>query len=215
VYCHPCPLAAMGPLPVPPTHARQTCAAVASRHSTSPPAPAQPWQRGRLKRPAAVLRQPLLSCFSVVAHRAGARVRGAAGRRHRNTFATCPSRDSPTVLRYSGCAAAPFTQLEQNRKNCWLRGSSKPFQYPPLRPMPHLRTCPGGHTKPAVKLQCRVRPWRPHSSSVAVLIQVAPSHAVLGGQVVRAHWPSAAVRVQLRRHLQGANTHERMVRQGA
>jgi hypothetical protein len=39
---------------------------------------AQPWQRGRLQRPAAVLRQPLLRCFSVVAYRAGARVRGAA-----------------------------------------------------------------------------------------------------------------------------------------
>jgi hypothetical protein len=42
------------------------------------PSLAQPWQRGRLQRPAAVLRQPLLSCFSVVAHRAGARVRDAA-----------------------------------------------------------------------------------------------------------------------------------------
>jgi hypothetical protein len=31
----------------------------------------------RLQRPAAVLRQTLLSCFSVVAHRAGARVRGS------------------------------------------------------------------------------------------------------------------------------------------
>jgi hypothetical protein len=54
-----------------------------SRGLTSPhfsvgPSLAQPWQRGRLQRPAAVLRQPLLSCFSVVAHRAGARVREAA-----------------------------------------------------------------------------------------------------------------------------------------
>jgi hypothetical protein len=48
----------------------------------SRPQPRAPWQRGRLQRSAAVLRQPLLSCFSVVAHRAGARVRGAA-RLHR------------------------------------------------------------------------------------------------------------------------------------
>jgi hypothetical protein len=61
-----------------PTYIRwPTPAAVASRHSTDPRF-AQPWQRGRLQRPAAVLRQPLLSCFSVVAHRAGARVREAA-----------------------------------------------------------------------------------------------------------------------------------------
>jgi hypothetical protein len=49
-----------------------------SQHFSAGPSLAQPWQRGRLQRPAAVLRQPLLSCFSVVAHRAGARVRGAA-----------------------------------------------------------------------------------------------------------------------------------------
>jgi hypothetical protein len=42
------------------------------------PSLAQPWQRGRHQRPATILRQPLLSCLSVVAHRAGARVRGAA-----------------------------------------------------------------------------------------------------------------------------------------
>ncbi len=49
-----------------------------SQHFSADPSLAQPWQRGRLQRPAAVLRQPLLSYFSVVAHRAGARVRGAA-----------------------------------------------------------------------------------------------------------------------------------------
>jgi hypothetical protein len=49
-----------------------------SPHFSADPSLEQPWQRGRLQRPAAVLRQPLLSCFSVVAHRAGARVREAA-----------------------------------------------------------------------------------------------------------------------------------------
>ncbi len=48
------------------------------KHTRADPSLAQPSQRGRLQRPAAVLRQPLLSCFSVVAHRAGARVREAA-----------------------------------------------------------------------------------------------------------------------------------------
>jgi hypothetical protein len=51
---------------------------ITSQHFSAGPSLAQPSQRGRLQRPAAVLRQPLLSCFSVVAHRAGARVRGAA-----------------------------------------------------------------------------------------------------------------------------------------
>jgi hypothetical protein len=49
-----------------------------SQHFSADPSFTQPSQRGRLQLPAAVLRQPLLSCFSVVAHRAGARVRGAA-----------------------------------------------------------------------------------------------------------------------------------------
>jgi hypothetical protein len=51
-----------------------------SQHFSADPSFAQPSQRGRLQRPAAVLRQPLLSCFSVVvvAHHAGARVREAA-----------------------------------------------------------------------------------------------------------------------------------------
>ncbi len=51
---------------------------ITSQHFAAGPSLAQPWQLGRLQRPAAVLRQPLLSCVSVVAHRAGARVRGAA-----------------------------------------------------------------------------------------------------------------------------------------
>jgi hypothetical protein len=55
---------------------------VTSQHFSASPSLAQPWQCGSLQRPAAVLRQPPLSCFSVVAHRAGARVRGAA-RLHR------------------------------------------------------------------------------------------------------------------------------------
>ncbi len=46
---------------------------ITSQHFSAGPSLAQPRQRGRLHRPAAVLRQPLLSCFSVVAHRAGAR----------------------------------------------------------------------------------------------------------------------------------------------
>jgi hypothetical protein len=37
-----------------------------SQHLSARPSLAQPWQRGRLPRPAAVLRQPLLSCFSAV-----------------------------------------------------------------------------------------------------------------------------------------------------
>jgi hypothetical protein len=41
-----------------------------SQHFSASPSLAQPWQRGSLQRPAAVLRQPLLSCFSAVAHRA-------------------------------------------------------------------------------------------------------------------------------------------------
>ncbi len=57
---------------------RACSSGLTSQHFSAGPSLAQPWQRGRLQRPAAVLRQPLLSCFSVVAHRAGARVRGAA-----------------------------------------------------------------------------------------------------------------------------------------
>jgi hypothetical protein len=59
-----------------------------SQHFSAGPSLAQPWQRCRLQRPAAVLRQPLLSCFSVVAHHAGARVRGAALLHRRYTART-------------------------------------------------------------------------------------------------------------------------------
>jgi hypothetical protein len=62
----------------PGTHARARQTHGCTTQCLADPSLAQPWQRGRLQRSATVLRQPLLSCFSVVAHRAGARVRGAA-----------------------------------------------------------------------------------------------------------------------------------------
>jgi hypothetical protein len=94
-----------------------------SSHFSAGPSLAQPWQRGRLQRPAAVLRQPLLSCFSVVAHRAGARARGAA-LPHRLSAArtlTWPSR----VFSFS---------LKHKHRPSHRRASARPSTTPTTRP---------------------------------------------------------------------------------
>ncbi len=170
-------------------------ASACSRGLTSPhfsvgPSLAQPWQRGRLQRPAAVLRQPLLSCFSVVAHRAGARVRDAA-LPHRLSAAhtlAWPSRVFSFSLKHGTavCPAWPYGSYGQEappeieieigtpeRTRAWTLGavgwasrllSARIRKRPPYAPLP----LPGAPTHPTL-------PATPHTPVLLSLSLPAPS----------------------------------------
>ena len=80
-------------------------------------------------------------------------------------------------------------------------------QQQPARPRPRPRPCSRPLPLHAAPARARARPpAAPRCRGrllVVVLVEVAPAHAVLGGEVVRAHGAAAAVGVQLGRDLGG------------